>query len=82
MIHGKVRSASVRTGVNDVVTRFVGEAELFPFYILHWQCEAKMGENSPVDTPKPGKVAGSSGNGKFAGRWKPAMVMQECLFWQ
>jgi hypothetical protein len=37
----------------------VGEAELFPFYILHWQCEAKMGENSPVDTPKPGNVAGS-----------------------
>jgi len=26
----------------------VGEAEFFPFYILHWQYEAKMGENSSV----------------------------------
>jgi hypothetical protein len=25
-----------------------------------------MGENSPVDTPKPGKVAGSSGNRQLA----------------
>ena len=43
----------------------VGKAEFFPFYILHWQYEAKMGENSPVDTQKPGKVAGSSGNGEL-----------------
>ena len=39
----------------------VGEAELFPFYILHWQYEAKMGENSPVDTSKSRTVAGSNG---------------------
>jgi transposase len=26
MVHGNVRSASVRTGVNDVVTRFAGVA--------------------------------------------------------
>jgi hypothetical protein len=25
-----------------------------------------MGEDSPVDTPKPGKVAGSSGNRQLA----------------
>ena len=35
-------------------------------FILHWQCEAKMGESSPGDTPKPRKVAGSCGSGKLA----------------
>ena len=34
---------------------------VFLLHILHWQCEAKMSEHSPVDTPKPGKVAGSRG---------------------
>src|SRR5262249_49396077 len=38
--------------------------ELFPFFILHWQYEPKMGENWPVGAQKLGKVAGSSGNRK------------------
>jgi hypothetical protein len=44
----------------DLIVNVAG-GELFPFGILHWQSEQKMGENLPVDAPKPGKVAGSSG---------------------
>ena len=43
----------------DLIVNVAG-GELFPFGILHWQYEQKMGENLPVDAPKLGKVADST----------------------
>jgi putative ABC transport system substrate-binding protein len=46
--------------IEDVVSH-----QFFRSSILHWQYMAKMVENTPGNTPKLGKAAGSSGNRKL-----------------